>query len=703
MAILGKIRSMSWLLIGFVAVALLLFLIPFDSIQQMGSGNRNEVGSVNGDVITTADYQTTLDQIQQQGGGDQAHDQVWDQLVMDKIAEKRFNKLGLKITDELFWASVKSQGITKELIEELKQNPETATRALLFERNRKLKEYELVSSQYFGFLNSSILANNLEVSLLKKANTETADIDYVKVDFESYNSKNPYKVTDEDLQKYIDKHKVKFKRPATRNFYYSYFKNLPSASDLTISNANIQSFLNGGVVKDETGEIIDSVQAFKSTKGDSLYVATYSAMPYFGKFASYNEIENSIFGKDVATWAKSAAIGQVYGPYKRTEKGRSYDFLTKLVDKKLSDSIQSRHILIDFKEVNPKAKLTKKQASVLADSIVKAISSNSLLFDKMALKYSVDTASKTKGGDVGFSSENYPKMPKEYQEYIQRSNTKSLDKIETQYGYHLINVTKKIPVPPMKLKLMNLVRQVIPSENSSNEVFQKASGFFNEIKGKKLQDFVNTAISKKYQQKEVKNAKRFSVIDGLGTDKDEEILKWAFSKDTNVGDTNIFKTGYEDYIVVYLNGTFDEGTAVPSAVRSEIEILVRNEILANKIAEKINSNKKTLDQYAKEFGSKKESTSVNFLNAAINGVREPKVGGAAFGVKQNTVSKAIKGNAAVYVLVTKKLNQVSLPTSDAKQELMLVEGKNKQAAVGLIKKSLVDDANVKDKRTNVYK
>ena len=83
-------------------------------------------------------------------------------------------------------------------------------------------------------------------------------------------------------------------------------------------------------------------------------------------------------------------------------------------------------------------------------------------------------------------------------------------------------------------------------------------------------------------------AKRFQgQIQGINTDKDADVLAWAFDKKTKAGDTNIFTTSNGDYVVAYLNGKQDAGLADPESVRSEIEPIVKNQLLAKKIIEKL--------------------------------------------------------------------------------------------------------------------
>jgi len=101
--------------------------------------------------------------------------------------------------------------------------------------------------------------------------------------------------------------------------------------------------------------------------------------------------------------------------------------------------------------------------------------------------------------------------------------------------------------------------------------------------------FANGAKKKNFNFQNPKSVKRFQgQIQGLGTDKDEEILAWAFNKEREKGETNIFTTGNGDYIVVYLNGKQEAGIADPESVREQVEPIVRNQLLAKKISEKIN-------------------------------------------------------------------------------------------------------------------
>ena len=198
-------------------------------------------------------------------------------------------------------------------------------------------------------------------------------------------------------------------------------------------------------------------------------------------------------------------------------------------------------------------------------------------------------------------------------------------------------------------------------------------------------------------------AKRFQgQIQGINTDKDADVLAWAFDKKTKAGDTNIFTTSNGDYVVAYLNGKQDAGLADPESVRSEIEPIVKNQLLAKKIIEKIDTQKpSSLDQVAKLFGVVKENGQINILNPALGGGMEPKVAGAAFGAKANQLSKPVEGVAGVYVVVKKSVAE-NKQGGDAKSIAQALMQQGSQMYGQALLKSLQDKSDIKDYRIEIY-
>uniref|UniRef100_UPI003FA54AC9 peptidylprolyl isomerase n=1 Tax=Kaistella sp. TaxID=2782235 RepID=UPI003FA54AC9 len=291
----------------------------------------------------------------------------------------------------------------------------------------------------------------------------------------------------------------------------------------------------------------------------------------------------------------------------------------------------------------------------------------------------------------------------EYLSFLANNGKGATGVVETQFGYHIINIEDK-KSGAMTYKVANLVKAIKPSDKTESEVYTKATRFIQQIQGKSFNDFANVAKKNNYQFFNPKEVGRFQgQLPGLGTDKDEEIIAWAFNKKREKGDADIFTVdGTGDRIVAYLNGIQDPGTADPEAVRDQIEPIVKNRILAKQISDKITAAKATsLDQIAKMFGSAKQTAQVNMLSPQIAGAMEPKVAGAAFGVAKGKVSNPVEGMTGVYVLV-KKSETLNKQPGDIKQVTQALASQNSQQFGQALLKSLQDNAKIEDYRIEVY-
>ena len=81
-------------------------LVNPDSMDQMFGKNPNILGKVNGEEITRDEFNDQLGLLQQQSQGQQQQgleEQAWQTLVQSKLIKQQFEKMGLKLTDEIFW------------------------------------------------------------------------------------------------------------------------------------------------------------------------------------------------------------------------------------------------------------------------------------------------------------------------------------------------------------------------------------------------------------------------------------------------------------------------------------------------------------------------------------------------------------------------------------------------------------------------
>ncbi|HAP96525.1 peptidylprolyl isomerase [Epilithonimonas hominis] len=708
MAILGEIRKRSWLLVGVIALALLAFLVNPDTIDKVFGKNPNILGKVNGEEITKDELSDQLfimqQQAQQQGQPTKGlEEQAWQILVQSKLIKQQFEKMGLKLTDEIFWSQLqydpifaqnqqyfdekgnfKLQEIKSEIEKAQATNPENYNFWL---KNKKAIEYRMMARMLFGNITAGITVSKKEAELMMKFRDEMANIDFVKVDYLEFSKKNNVKVTTQDLADYIKLHPTRFKATASRNLAYAYFPATPSAQDdaATLNEIN-KLYLKGT-------DASNGAENFQNTKNDSMFVELNSDVPFIPQYVGLNQVPQGIKDK-IAT----ATIGQTFGPYKE----QNLYVVSKLLDKKASDSTQSKHILIAYKGAERStATRTKEAAKKIADSLLAVIKADPAKFAD-GLKLSDEPNAVERNGSVGWTTPTSPFAPG-YLKFLADNPKGTTGLAETSFGYHIINVEDK-KSGSMTYKIAHLAKNVKASDKTENQVLTQATRFIQQTEGKSFNQFKNLAEKNKYRFDNPKTVGRFQgTLPGLGTDKDSDIISWAFDKKRNIGDTDIFTVeGTGDRIVAYVVGKQDEGLADPETVRNQIEPIVKNKLLAKKIIEKINTGKYTsLDQAAKAFGTTKANAVVNLFNPSVNGSMEPRVAGAAFGLTNNKLSQPIEGMTGVYLVVKKSVTTNKLP-GDVKQIIQSMAQQNAQQFTGSFLKSLQDNADIKDYRIDVW-
>ena len=708
MAILGEIRKRSWLLVGVIALALLAFLVNPDTIDKVFGKNPNILGKVNGEEITRDELNDQLfimqQQAQQQGQPTKGlEEQAWQILVQSKLIKQQFEKMGLKLTDEIFWSQLqydpifaqnqqyfdekgnfKLQEIKSEIEKAQATNPENYNFWL---KNKKAIEYRMMARILFGNITAGITVSKKEAELMMKFRDEMVNIDFVKVDYLEFSKKNNVKVTTQDLADYIKLHPTRFKATASRNLAYAYFPATPSAQDdaATLNEIN-KLYLKGT-------DASNGAENFQNTKNDSMFVELNSDVPFIPQYVGLNQVPQGIKDK-IAT----ATIGQTFGPYKE----QNLYVVSKLLDKKASDSTQSKHILIAYKGAERStATRTKEAAKKIADSLLAVIKADPAKFAE-GLKLSDEPNAVERNGSVGWTTPTSPFAPG-YLKFLADNPKGTTGLAETSFGYHIINVEDK-KSGSMTYKIAHLAKNVKASDKTENQVLTQATRFIQQTEGKSFNQFKNLAEKNKYRFDNPKTVGRFQgTLPGLGTDKDSDIISWAFDKKRNIGDTDIFTVeGTGDRIVAYVVGKQDEGLADPETVRDQIEPIVKNKLLAKKIIEKINTGKYTsLDQAAKAFGTTKANAVVNLFNPSVNGSMEPRVAGAAFGLASNKLSQPVEGMTGVYLVVKKSVTTNKMP-GDVKQIIQSMAQQNAQQFTGSFLKSLQDNADIKDYRIDVW-
>lgn len=720
MAILGEIRKQTWLLIVVIGVAMLAFLAgdlfsENSVLKRVFTGDPNQVGSVNGEPITLSEFVMAQSRMgsNQNMSQNQISQQVWNALVSQKIIKEHAEKAGLEVSDDEVWAYLAKQfGMTdgeqlKTEVGKIKVQAEQGMGGAADTYNNFLAQFEntkpsILYQKYMDLISMGVATTKKEAEFQQVSNIQNATIDYAFASYDDLKKKYKVEVTDDEITAYIKKFPKKYEREATVDLSYVYFAAQPSKADEEAVLTGIRKYLTESISVDKVNNITDTIPSFVSAKDDSAYVTKYSDRPFINQYITKKEIEqySAQLPEDYKNFLMTASIGQVGGPFKT---GNAYQLVKLSKTKEIADSINSSHILITYKGTDvaandPSVTRTREEAQVLADSILNMAKSNPGNFTSLVAQYSDDKGSQVKNGNIGWVSRNARNLAAEYLQFLNTHKSGDIGLTESKFGFHIIKIDGV--KNQTGYQIANILKEIAPSQATSDKNFADARTFAQEIQGKSLNDFANTAQKKGYNYNTAEDVTRFytmPLISGISNDKDNDVLKWAFNKDTKPGSTFLFTTANEDQIIVHLNSRTSEGLASPKSVRAEVEPVIVQEKLVKMIDGKLGANS-TLDAFVSNFGAQKASSTTTFGSAQIAGKgAEPKVAGAAFGLKPGTTSKAIGGKAGVYLVTLKSIS----PAPKVDETTFLVEQMNQSQSQKIsqqLMSSMVEASDIKDTR-----
>ena len=714
MAVLGEIRKKTWLIFVVIGVAMLAFVAgdlfgENSKIKQLFTGDPSVVGTVNGESIGITEYQSAYDQTQkmyenqgQSATPNQIAQQTWNSLVSQKVLKQHAEKLGLRVSDDEFWSytaqnfGMASGAEAQQQIAQLEANaatsPEAQQQYRAWLQTAEQIKLQILSQKYFGYVMAGTAVTNKEADIQQGYNISNANIQYAFVDYATLAKKLNVKVTDEEISAYEAKYPKLFKAEGLVKLSYTYFPAGASTADEAVALANIKKYLSTQIVHDEVNNVTDTIAAFGSAKSDSVYVTQNSEKPFIPNYFTKAELEQAQLGPEATNFLKTATVGQIGGPFKI---GNTYQLYKLSKVKEVKDSVKSSHILVSYtgSAAGNGVKRTKDEAKKLAEQILAEVKANPASFGEVASTKSDDKSSAVQKGSIGWVGKNN-QLDQTYNGFIFTKPVGTVDLVESQFGFHIIKVDDA--KNKTAYQVANIVKTIEPSKATTEKAFTNARTYVQNVEGKSLNDFKNTAKKGGYLNNTTEGIERYAAISqDIPNDQDGDILKWAFDKKTDKGATNLFTSSTGDYIVVHLVEKFDKGLAHPSVVRQYVEPVLMHEKVAKLVDEQVANG--GLNTFASKFGAKKGNATVNFSNSNLTGIGlEPKVVGAAFGVKPNQSSKAIAGNAGVFYIIPsnqqiQKNQKGSMILDNLNRQL---QGKFQQTLL----QSLIQAADVVDNR-----
>lgn len=711
MAVIGKIRQRSGLLIFLIGLSIVGFLI-MDATNSQGSllkGRKDSIGKVDGEKIPyndfTKKYEENIKNMEEQMRGQPVGDeqrnymrtQTWNEMVNDIIFKKLYDALGINVTadelNELATGENASQYIKNDqqfknpqtgqfdpaqvrlYLQRLDQDPQgvepgtVRKQWMRFETLLKQNQYQ---AKYNALVSKGLFVPSWMGEMSFNDQSRMVDFKYVQVPYTDVKD-DDVKVSDDDIKNYMSAHEAKFKvEDETRKLQYVTFDIVASAGD------------SAHIVKDLEEKRADFAKGEKPSD-DSVFVKLYSETAFDGAYYTQDKlfvaVKDSFFKYPVKS---------IVGPY---VDGKSYK-LAKISDRKMiSDSVHVRDIKIAFEGVN-----TQEAAQVkfkLVDSIFKMIDTLKKDFGMTAMMFSDDQLSKMKGGDLGWVKQG--EKDKAYNDLIffhaQKGKLYRVP-VQSENAIHIVQVVDDKPTKTGVL-LTYLSKEIIPSPETERNIYGNATTFASE--NQSTAKF--TEAAKKLNVKTVESLKAEDfTVQGLGSSR--ELVKWAFK--AKKGEVSPPFTISGKHVIAMLEDVRAKGLPDVASIRDRVKPEVVREKKFELLAKKINDAKAAnIEELATKLGKVAgQSTPVSFTNPAFNNMFEPKVTATALATAKDKLSAPIQGNSGAFVVQTVnvtepgKQNDYGMFTMQAKQQVQ-----SKSAQVQEVQKKL---ASVTDDRSEFF-
>mgnify|MGYP000123854642 FL=1 len=708
MATLQKIRSKGPLLVIVIGLALFAFIAGDAWKVLQPHQGKQDVGEVNGEVLSAQDYQKMVDELSEvikltnglnsltEDQLNNVKDQVWQSYVNNKLIAEQAEKLGLKVTDAEI-QSIIDQGTHPLLMQTPFRNPQTG----MFDKDMLKKflvdyanlnasqmpaqyvEYyqkmgafwqfvektlaqSTLAEKYQNLVAKSLISNPVAAEDAFNSRTEQSDLLLAGVPYSSIND-STVQVSDSEIKDRYNEKKEQFKQLVeTRDIRYIDVKVVPSDADRKAVEKEVTEYSN------QLASTTADFGTFIRSTGSSV---NYSDVP----------VSKSVFPADVASRLDSTNVNEVYGPY-YNQTDDSFNAFKLLAKVSSPDSIQFRQIQVYAD--------TEEKTKTLADSIYNALKGGAD-FAAVAKIYG-QTGEATWVNAQSWEGSELDADNSKFINTLLNQPVNELANLNMGQANLILQVMNKKSMQT-KYKVAVVKREVEFSKETYNAAYNKFSQFVAQ--NTTIDSMVKNAEESGYTlmpRTDLSSAEHY--VGGVRSTR--EALKWIFA--AKPGEVSpLYECGENDHLMVVALDKIHE--AGYRDINSVAEML-RAEIRRDKKAEKIMEEMKKYNSIAQVKGMKDAvSDSVKHVTfsapAYISVTRssEPVIGAVAAKTAANKVSAPIKGNGGVYMIQVYAKEKGS-EKFDAKQEETTLTNMAVRIAGNQIINDLYQKAKVVDQR-----
>ena len=695
MAIIGKIREKSGLLVTMVGLGLFLFIIPVnDLLNQFSGGANSTLGLFNNSEIDANDWKyyfkenrtrnnLRMNNMNSGGNGsltsadeDQLKVTTWNQMISDTIYHFELEKVGLSVSaEELNQGLLNGENPLPSSLKELfvkdglynkdsfniwktnriinlPDNPESK-RDLKNNIEDPLKNERRIN-KYGAMLQNGVFTTVQEAKKFANEDKISANIKYVFISYDNIND-TLISLDEQKRQEYYNEHsneKVWEQRQNLVSYDYSILTFKPSASDIRNYTERMES------LKED----------FQSSKNDSLFVANYAETPMmvqspYGPRPSGNftgqPYKGGKFSSFIDEKIKNSSKGDIIGPFVNGDKIQ----LVKIYETGDEEQAKVRHILINSKEGDVDDDKNKR----LADSILYAVRRDSSKFSSLVSKYSDDPGSVANGGVYSW----FPKgqMVPEFEEFSFSKRIGKSGVVRTTYGFHIIQVLGRKTGSFKKIAVVDETIQV--SKTTQNEYYDSvALAFYYKADST---DFNTAADEYGFEVKSsgyvpliYPNRRTSGLYGPADLNRNMNIARWAFNSNSGdllepeyISNNQLVLAVVKEKIDADVTSYKNLNTLMEPLMKNHLKAIYYQKTFANNI-----SSLKTIDSVSKILTSNVESKFVKYSDVNIGNnsqeVAEPKVMAYIFSLDVNEISPIIEGKKGVYIIQAESQNNNSV-------------------------------------------
>ena len=708
MATLQKIRSKGPLLVIVIGLALFAFIAGDAWKVLQPHQGKQDVGEVNGEVLSAQDYQKMVDELSEvikltnglnsltEDQLNNVKDQVWQSYVNNKLIAEQAKELGLKVTDAEIQAII-DQGTHPLLMQTPFRNPQTG----MFDKDMLKKflvdyanmdaskmpaqyvEYyqkmgafwkfvektlaeSTLAEKYQNLVTKSLISNPVSAEDAFKSRTEQSDLLLAGIPYSSIND-STIQVSDSEIKDRYNEKKEQFKQLVeTRDIRYIDVKVVPSDADRKAVEKEVTEYSS------QLANTTTDFGTFVRSTGSSV---NYSDVP----------VKKTVLPADVAARLDSTGVNEIYGPY-YNQTDDSYNAFKVLAKVSSPDSIQFRQIQVYAD--------TEEKTKTLADSIYNALKGGAD-FAAVAKIYG-QTGETTWVNSQSWEGAELDADNSKFINTLLNQPVNELTNVNMGQANLILQVMDKKGMQT-KYKVAVVKRPVEFSKETYNAAYNKFSQFVAQ--NTTIESMVKNAEESGYTltpRTDLSSAEHY--VGGVRSTR--EALKWIFA--AKPGEVSpLYECGENDHLmVVALDKIHKAGYRDINSVAE----MLKNEIRRDKKADQIMAEMKKYNSIAQVKGMKDAvSDSVKHVTfsapayISVTRASEPVVGAVAAKTAVNKVSAPVKGNAGVYMIQVYAKDKGN-EKFDAKQEEATLSNMAARIAGSQLINDLYQKAKVEDKR-----